>query len=80
MDNILNDSVTDSTEKFPWLIVNNIKEQTTPSSKICQEERHTKVLTNVWAHHVFKCLACVDTMRVMNTNCLFLDPSRMDPP
>ena len=26
------------------------------------------VLTNVWAHKVFKCLAYVDTMRVMNTN------------
>ena len=24
-------------------------------------ERHTKVLTNVWAHQVFKCLAYVDT-------------------
>jgi len=30
-------------------------------------ERHTKVLTNVWANQVFKCLAYVDTMRVMNT-------------
>ena len=30
-------------------------------------ERHTKVLTNVWPHQVFKCLAYVDTMRVMNT-------------
>jgi len=30
-------------------------------------ERHTKVLTNVWAYQVFKCLAYVDTMRVMNT-------------
>ena len=29
------------TEKFPWLIVNNIKEQTTPSSQICQEQRNT---------------------------------------
>ena len=29
------------TEKFPWLIVNNIREQTTPSSKICQEQRDT---------------------------------------
>jgi len=29
-------------------------------------ERHTKVLTNVWAQ-VFKWLAYVDTMRVMNT-------------
>ena len=26
-------------------------------------ERHIKVLTNVWAHQVFKCLAYVDTMR-----------------
>jgi len=31
-------------------------------------ERHTKVLTNVWAHQVLKCLACVDTTRVINTN------------
>ena len=29
------------TEKFPWLIVNNINEQTTPSCKICQEQRDT---------------------------------------
>ena len=29
------------TEKVLWLIVNNIKEQTTPSSKICQEQRDT---------------------------------------
>ena len=29
-------------------------------------ERHTKVLTNVWAHQVFKSLAYVDSMRVMN--------------
>ena len=29
------------TEKFPWLIVNNIKEQTTPSRKTCQEQRDT---------------------------------------
>jgi len=27
------------TEKFPWLIVNKIKEQTTLSCKICQEQR-----------------------------------------
>ena len=33
-------------------------------------ERHTKVLTNVWAHQVFKCLAYVDTMRIMNTKML----------
>ena len=33
-------------------------------------ERHTKYLTNVWAHQVFKCLAYVDTMRVMNTKML----------
>ena len=33
-------------------------------------ERHTKVLTNVWAHQVFKCLASVDTMRVKNTKML----------
>ena len=31
-------------------------------------ERHTKVLTNVWAHQVLTCLACVDTTRVINTN------------
>jgi len=33
-------------------------------------ERHTKVLTNVWAHQVFKCLTYVDTVRVMNTKML----------
>ena len=33
-------------------------------------ERHTKILTNVWAHQVFKCLAYVDIMRVMNTKIL----------
>ena len=33
-------------------------------------ERHTKILTNVWAHQVFKILAYVDTMRVMNTKIL----------
>ena len=33
-------------------------------------ERHTEVLTNVWAHKVFKCLAYVDTMRVINTKML----------
>ena len=32
-------------------------------------ERYTKVLTNVWAQ-VFKCLAYVDTMRVINTKML----------
>ena len=30
------------TEEFPWLIVNNINEQTTPSCKICQEQRYTQ--------------------------------------
>jgi len=30
------------TEKFPWLIVNKIKEQTTLSCKICQEQRDTQ--------------------------------------
>jgi len=30
-------------------------------------EKHIKVLTNVWANQVFKCLAYVDTIRVMNT-------------
>jgi len=29
------------TEKFPWLILTNIKEQTTLSCKICQEQRDT---------------------------------------
>jgi len=52
------------------MIVNNIKEETTPSCKIYQEQRDTQVLTNVWAHQVFKCLAYVDTMRVMNTKML----------
>ena len=33
-------------------------------------ERHTEVLTNVWAHQVFKCLAYVDTQRVINTKML----------
>ena len=33
-------------------------------------ERHTKVLTNVWAHQVFKCLTYVDTVRAMNTKML----------
>ena len=33
-------------------------------------ERHTKVLTNVWAHQVFKYLAYVDTMRVIYTKML----------
>jgi len=39
-------------------------------------KRHTKVLTNIWAHQVFKCLAYVGTMRVMNTKMLadMLDP------
>ena len=32
-----------------------------------ESERHTKVLTNVWAHQVFKCMAYADTMKVMNT-------------
>ena len=51
------------TEKFTWLILNNIKQPTTPSCKICQEQRDTQVLTNVLAHQVFKCLAYEDTMR-----------------
>jgi len=29
-------------------------------------EKHIKVLTNVWAHQVFKCLAYVDTIRVIH--------------
>ena len=33
-------------------------------------ERHTQVLTNVWAYQVFKCLDYVDTMRVINTEML----------
>ena len=33
-------------------------------------ERHTNVLTNVWTHQLFKCLAYVETMRVMNTKML----------
>ena len=33
-------------------------------------ERHTKVLTNFLAHQGFKCLVCVDTMRVINTKML----------
>ena len=39
-------------EKFPWLIVNNIKNTRLSSVK------------------VFTCLACVDTMRVINTKML----------
>ena len=30
-------------------------------------KRYTKVLTSIWAHQVFNCLAYVDTLRVMNT-------------
>jgi len=33
-------------------------------------ERLTKVLTNVLAHQLFKCLAYVDKMRIMNTKML----------
>ena len=33
-------------------------------------ERHTKVLNNVWAHQVFTCLVCGDTMRVIDTKML----------
>ena len=58
------------TEKFPCLIVNNIKEQMTLSCNICQEQRDTlKVLTNVWAHQVFKCLAYVDTWGLQTQRC-----------
>jgi len=32
------------TEKFLWLIVNNIKEQTNPNCKICQEQRDTLIV------------------------------------
>ena len=45
------------TEKFPWL-------KNMPGAK-----RHTKVLTNVWGQ-VFKSLAYVDTMIIMNTKML----------
>ena len=33
-------------------------------------ERHTKVITDLSAHQVFKFLAYVDIMRVMNTKML----------
>ena len=40
-------------------------------------ERHTQVLTNVWAHQVFTCLACRDNMRVIDTKMVADKPRKL---